>query len=168
MAMIRETFSQLAPREQRLVLVAAWLVGLALVWWVLIAPALAVLKAAPARHAKLDADLLQMQRMRTQAQGIQAQAPLLADEVRRQLEASVKQSLGTTASVVFAGDRATVSLRGVSAEALPAWLAQARANARCLPLEMRLTRSAAAANVSAASTAPAIWDGSVILELPSR
>jgi general secretion pathway protein M len=153
--MIRERWNQLAAREQRLVGFALVLVGLAVVWWMLLAPALAVLKAAPARHAKLDADLQAMQRLRAQVQGIQSQAPLPAGEARRQLESSVQQVLGSGASIQVAGDRATVTLRGVSAEAVPTWIAQARANARSQPLEMRLSRSA-----------QGLWDGSIVMGLP--
>lgn len=154
--MMRERWNQLAVRERRLVGVAVVLVGLAAVWWILLAPALAVLKAAPARLAKLDADLQTMQRLRTQVQGIQAQAPLPAGEARRQLESSVQQVFGPGASVQVVGDRATVTLRGVAAEAVPSWMAQVRANARTQTLEMRLNRSA-----------PGRWDGSIVVGLPA-
>ena len=60
--------------------------------------------------------------------------------------------------------------------ALAQWLAQARSNALAVPVEARLTRSAAAAagatppatlgNVPAAA-APR-WDGSLVLALPAR
>ena len=39
------------------VLAAATVLGLALLWWLLLAPALAQLRASPARHAALDAQL---------------------------------------------------------------------------------------------------------------
>ena len=55
----------LPAREQRLLWLALGVVALALLWWVAVAPALAVLKTAPQQHAVLDAQLQQMQRLQT-------------------------------------------------------------------------------------------------------
>ena len=44
----------LAPREQRAVQLSAWVVGLGLLWWLGLAPAVDTLRQASARHALLD------------------------------------------------------------------------------------------------------------------
>ncbi len=53
----------MAPRERQAVLIAGWIVGLALLWWVALGPALNTLRKAPAQHAAVDAQLAQMLRM---------------------------------------------------------------------------------------------------------
>lgn len=154
--MIRARWSQISAREQRLVLVAMVLVLVALVWWVALAPALATLRAAPAQHRVLDAQLQQMQRLQAQAASIQAQPVLARDDARRLLEASVKP-MGATAQLMIAGDRVTVNFKGVSADALAPWLTQVRQNAHAVPAEARLQRNAAGT-----------WDGSMVLTLTTR
>ena len=44
---LQDRWKALAPREQNLVLAAATVVALALLWWVAVAPALGTLRAAP-------------------------------------------------------------------------------------------------------------------------
>eukprot|EP01036_Dinobryon_divergens_P043684 gene43684-58187_t len=67
-----DRWKALAPREQNLVLAAGTVVALALLWWVAVAPALGTLRAAPARHAALDAQLQRMQGLQAEAQQLQA------------------------------------------------------------------------------------------------
>ena len=71
-AALRSRWQALAAREQTLVLAAAALVAVALLWWVAVAPALATLRTAPARHAELDAQLQRMQSLRAEAQQLQS------------------------------------------------------------------------------------------------
>jgi general secretion pathway protein M len=56
----------LQPRAPRPALAAA-VVGLALLWWLALAPALATLRAAPAQRAALQAQAQQMQRWQREA-----------------------------------------------------------------------------------------------------
>jgi general secretion pathway protein M len=147
----------LAPREKALVAGAAALVALALLWWVLVGPALAMLRSADVQHRTLDAQLQRMRGMQAQAQALQSQPKQNYDESMRLLETSVRQRLGTTARMVIAGDRVTLTLAATPADALAQWLTQARVNARALPSEARLTRNAAGA-----------WDGTLVLTLPPR
>ena len=49
-AALRARWQALAPREQTLVLAAAGVVGLALLWWVALAPALAVWSLGPSHE----------------------------------------------------------------------------------------------------------------------
>jgi general secretion pathway protein M len=152
----------LAPRERRMVAVAGTLVAAALVWWLAIAPALATVRAADAQHRALDAQLQSMRAMAAQASALRAQPKISFDESLRSLENSVKQTLGATGQLNVSGERATVVLKGASPEALAQWLAQARANARAVPQEAKLAKSA-----SATATAMA-WDGTVVLSLPQK
>jgi general secretion pathway protein M len=152
---LQARWRNVSPREQRLLLLALGAVALALVWWVAVAPALAVLKTAPQQHAVLDAQLQQMQRLQAQATSLRAQPVVLADDARQALEASLKP-LGASAQMVVQVERVTVTLKAAAPDALAQWLATARQNARTLPTEARLTRNAAGA-----------WDGVVVLQLPA-
>ena len=155
----------LADRERRLVTFAAALIGFALVWWVALAPALATLRAASVQNPQLDAQLQQMQALKAQALALQSQPKMAADEAQRTLEGLVKQRLAGTAQMAVVGERVTVTLKGVNADALAQWLVQARTNARAVPSELRLSRSDAK---NAPANTPAAWDGSVVLTLPAR
>ncbi|WP_311221858.1 MULTISPECIES: type II secretion system protein GspM [unclassified Acidovorax] len=184
----------LARREQTLVLAAAGLVAVALLWWVALAPALQTLRAAPARHAALDAQLQHMQSLQAEALQLQSAPRARGGDALRTLQTSLTQQLGASAQLTTAGDRATVTLKAVSADALAQWLTQVRATARVVPLEAKLTRSAApvaanarpapgagllsapAANATATPTTPPAaaatpsgpprWDGTLVLVLP--
>ena len=158
MAPLRERWQGLAPRERLAMQLAAGLVGLALSWWLLIAPALQTLRLAATLGTELDLQLQQMRGLQLQAQALQAAPPLGTGEALRALEASVKQSLGATAQLNALGERASVSVKGISPERLAQWLAQARVNAHALPVEAHLTRSNEPGAVK--------WDGSIVLRLP--
>lgn len=153
LSVIKARWHDTSPREQRMLIGAMALVALALLWWVGVAPALSTLRAVEQQRPVLEAQLQHMQRLQAQAQALQAQPPVAPAEARRLLEASVK-SLGATAQVSVVGDRATVTFKGASADALAQWLAQVRLTARAVPGEARLTRSA-----------PGTWDGTVVLNL---
>jgi len=149
-------------------------VGLALLWWVALAPALATLRTAGPRHAELDAQLQRMQSLQAEAQQLQSAPRSARGDAAAALRAALTQRLGTTAQLNVVGDRATVTLKAAPADALAQWLAQARSNARAAPVEARLTRSTAAAPRAAnapatlGSPAPAVprWDGTLVLALP--
>lgn len=159
LSLLNERWQAVSRREQQLVLAALVLVLGALLWWVGVAPALATLRAAETQRQLLDAQLLEMQRLQAQAKALQAQPRIAFDEARRLLEASVKP-LGATAQMSVAGERVSITLKGVSADAFTQWLAQARLNARAVPSEARLVRNAAGT-----------WDGTLVLNpgtLPAR
>jgi general secretion pathway protein M len=140
-----------SAREQRWLLAALALVLGASVWWLALAPAWATWRSAETQHRALDAQLQQMQVLQAQAKAIQAQPALAAGEARRLLEASVK-ALGPAAQMTVMGERVTVTLKGVSADALAQWLVQARLNARALPSEAHWVRSGAGT-----------WDATLVL-----
>jgi general secretion pathway protein M len=156
-SLLRARWEGLAPREKMLVAAAAALVGLALVWLVVIGPALSTLRNAEEQHRTLDAQLQRMRGLQAQAQSLQSQPKQSHEEALRLLELSVRQRLGTSARLVIAGERATITLAGTPADALAQWLTQARVNARALPGEARLNRNAAG-----------LWEGTLVLTLPPR
>ncbi len=180
-------WASMADGERRWLTFGAVVVALAVLWWVALAPALAILRAAPARHAGLDQQLQRMQVLQSQAQGLQNQPKLRFDEALAALDASVKQRLGAAATVAVVGERVTVTLKGVPADALAQWLVQVRVNARATLSDARLAVSDARASrgdgrpvpgpsggavVGATSAVSpsvgATWDGSVVLVLPPR
>ena len=154
---LRARWAALAPRERMLVAGAAALVGLALFWWLALAPALGTLRTSEDQHRALDVQLQQMLRLQAQAKAMQAQPRQNPDEAMRQLEQSIRQQLGTSARTTIAGERVTVTLTNTPPAALAQWLAQVRANARAIPGEARLARNPGGG-----------WDGSLVLTLPPR
>ncbi len=147
-------WSQRPAREKPLIAGAGVLVIAALVWWIAVAPALRTLKGFDAAWATQDAQLQAMLRLQTQAQALTAQAPLTTAAAAQALLTSVQQSFGGQGDVQIQGNNATVTLRGVSGEALAQWLATARTNARSVPVQAHLTRG------------PNGWMGSLQMGLP--
>lgn len=176
----RAQWTGLAARERQALLLAAAALGAGLLWWVLLAPALQTLRQAPAQHAALDQQLLRMQRLQAEAQRLLADMPpplpgaqdglATPADVPTRLKESVQQ-LGTGAQLTLQGERAMLTLKGVPANALAAWLGQVRQNLKVNTLEMKLTAAAPPATASAASAKPGPagdprWDGSLVLGLP--
>jgi len=169
---------ELEPREQRMITIGAVLVVLALLWWVALAPALRTLSSAPTEHARLDAQLQQMTSLQAQAKALQSQPRASRDDAVRALETSVRQSFGPNAQMqpAAAGEGMTVAVRAAPADTLAQWLAQARSNARAVPREAHLTRSAQGGGAPASGAAapkgdePARvrWDGTMVMGLPAR
>ena len=153
--LLRTRWDGLALREKMLVAGAAALVAAALVWMVALGPALATLRTADQQQRALDAQLQRMRALQLQAQAMQSQPKQNRDAALRQLELSVKQRLGTSARLVVAGERATVTLSGTQPDALAQWLTQARVSAHALPSEAHLQRSSSG-----------LWEGTLVLALP--
>ncbi|WP_159910872.1 type II secretion system protein GspM [Pantoea sp. 18069] len=167
-------WSALAPRERQALSLASGTIALALVWWVLLAPALQTLRAAPAQHAALDLQLQRMQRLEAEALRLQADLPPPITEspgalpaprpdMQRALQESVSGQLGAGARLVLQGERAQLTLKNVPAPALAAWLGQARQNLKVSTVEMRLTATTGPAEAGASEPH---WDGSLVLALP--
>lgn len=153
-------WSRVAPREKNLIRLAGALLLAALLWLLILSPALTTLRSADAQAKTLDAQLQRMQTLQAQADALQKQPPLGFDDALRALTSATKQSLGDTAQLNVTGDRASVTLKAASADALAEWLAQARVNARSVPVEARLVRATAAGAAS--------WNGVLIMGLPPR
>lgn len=156
--------------------VAFLLVAAAWVW--AIAPAWDTLKAAPSKNASLDSQLESMQRMATEVKAIQSAPKISYNDALKALESATKDRFGDTGSLRVLGDRATLTLKGASSQALAAWLPQVRVLARAIPSEVKLTRTnvqvktlvGATTPASAAISSPltplgATWDGTVALSI---
>jgi len=184
MATARQALAQrwqtLSTREQTLLRWGAALVMAASVWWLMVAPALRTLREAPAQQAALDAQWQQLKELQAQAQSLQQQPRMGQTEALRALQKASTDLLGNSAQVQTVGDRITVTLKAVPAEALARWLAQVRTQARAVPVQAQLQRSAgpdkampgpatASANQPAnpSNLAASAWSGSVVLSLPA-
>lgn len=143
-----------SQRERRGLLLAAAVLGLALLWWLAVAPALALWRSAPAQHQQLDAQLQHMLALQAQARALQALPMPDAAAARRALDAAL-QTLGSDAKVSTQGDRLSVTFHGVTPQALAQTLSAARQNAHRVPTEAHLKHNGA------------LWDGTLVFTLPA-
>jgi general secretion pathway protein M len=151
----------LSPREQRGLSVLAALLAVWVFWSVAIAPALHTLRDTDHRRMQLAQQQARMLALEAQAQALQTRTPMSRDEALRSLQSL---SAGTALQLQVQGDRVSVQLKAVPATTLVNWLAQARSQAQALPIEAHLTRNA----TSTANSAAVIWDGTLVLSLPTR
>lgn len=179
---LAQRWQALSPREQRLLSFGAVLLAVAVLWWLALAPALRTVREAPAQQAALDAQWQELKDLQGQAQSLQQQPRMTQAEALRALQNSTTQLLGNSAQIQTLGERSTVTLKAVPAPALASWLAQVRTQARAVPVQAQLLRSAAADKVTAGPEAKApnspsantpstpnaiMWSGSVVLSLPA-
>ncbi len=151
------TWQGLAPRERRMVLLAVWVVGLSLLWWVALSPAIGTLREASVRRVQLDNTLSLMQSQAASAELIRSQnatPPPGRDAALRALEEATRQ-LGNGAQMSLQGDRAAVTLRDIAPGALAQWLQQVRINSRLLPVQTTIQRAG-----------PQGWSGQIIVAGP--
>jgi len=126
-------------RERQSMVIVALVLGLFLVWILLMQPALRTLREAPQQLDQLDAQLQQMQRLAQESRELRAATPVSAAQAVVALKAATDR-LGEAGKITLLGDRATLTLNGVQAEALRAWLNEARSAARARPVEAQLVR----------------------------
>lgn len=152
-------WESLALRERRMVSAAAWLVGLALLWWVALGPAIQTLRKAPAQHATLDAQLAILQTLAASAEQMRGQnsAPTPSRGAAQSSLDQATKALGETAQINIHGDKAILTLRGTPPQALAIWLNQVRVNARVVPVNAQLERG---------SNATDGWVGQIIVGGP--
>jgi general secretion pathway protein M len=156
-AALATRFAALAPRERRALQLAVVVVGLALVWWVVLAPALGTLTKAPAQRLQLEQQRDRMLALQLRAQTLQAQATLPPADALQALQTAVS-ALGSGASLQVVGEVATVKLQQVSADALAQWLVQPQVGTRLQPVEARWVRDP--------GPVPA-WSGTLVYRLPA-
>jgi general secretion pathway protein M len=135
----------LARRERRMIGVAALVAGLALIWLAAVAPALRTLGRAPAQIEAAELQLQAMQRLAAEARELRAVPPVSADQAAAALKAATAR-LGDKARLTIQGERAVLTLNGVSSVTLRDWLAEARSGARARALEVNLARGAGGLN----------------------
>jgi general secretion pathway protein M len=130
-----------APRERQLIAVMAIAVGVLFVWWVAIQPALHTLREASVEIDRLDQQMQQIQLAASEMQALRAASPVPSEQASAALRAATVR-LGDKAKLAVQGERATLSFTGVPAEALRAWLGEARSAARARPLEAQMVKAA--------------------------
>ena len=129
-----------APRERQAIVVVAIVVGLFVVWSLFVQPALRIATEAPAQIDQLDAQYQQMQRIAAEATTLRGATRVSPTQAAAALKAATDR-LGANARLTQQGERATLTLTGgVSAEALRAWLNEARSGARARPVDAQLQR----------------------------
>lgn len=141
LAPLRAWWRALPGRERRLLMLAAAVAGLGLLWALALQPALQTVRDAPAALDAAEAQLQEMQQLAAEALELRATPPVHPGQAAAALQAATER-LGERARLSLQGERAVLTLNGVSAGALRGWLAEARSGARGRPVEANLVRSA--------------------------
>jgi len=153
---LQQRWQTLAERERVLLVVGGTVLGLALLWWVGLAPAWRSVRAAPQKIEALDLQLQDMQGLAAEAKALRAMPPMPAAQAQAALTAAA-QRLGDKARLSLQGERAVLQLSHLSGEQLAAWLAEVRISARVRAVEAQLTR-----------TPQGDYTGSLVLALGAR
>ena len=140
-AALRTRWQTVGVRERRLIGIALTALALLLAWTLAVQPAWRTLRDAPAKIDALDAQLQQMQALAGEVRELR-EAPALGIEQSAQALQAASARLGTKARLSVQGDRAVLTLSGVSSTQLREWLTEARAGARARPTEAQLSRNA--------------------------
>ena len=136
----RARWRSFAPRERLALAIGAILLLVFIVWTLLVAPAWRVSREAPVELDRIEVQLQQMQRLAADAKTLKPGPPVTPAQAVAPLKAATDR-LGDKASLVFQNDRATLTLTGVSGEALRDWLGEARSAARARAIDVQLTRA---------------------------
>lgn len=136
-----QRWRSLGARDRRLAKLALSLLGALLLWAVAIQPAWRTLRDAPLQRDQLDLQLQEMRTLATEAQQLR-NAPALSSAQSAAALRAASERLGAKARLSLQGDRAVLTLTGVSSAQLREWLAEARAGARARPVEAQLSRGA--------------------------
>ena len=155
--LLKARWAALAVREQRGVLLAATVLGVALVWFVTLAPALRSLKTVAAQKAALGADIERMQALQARAKALQAKPALVAQESLHALQTAATK-LGAAVSLQVVGEQATLTVKKLNALQLGQWLAP-QTGPGLSPTEAHLKRDTG-------SVEP-IWSGTLVYRLPA-
>ncbi|WP_077038417.1 type II secretion system protein GspM [Pelomonas sp. KK5] len=148
----KQRWLALQDGERRALSLLGALIGLALAWLILVQPALRTLREAPAQLDAVDAQLREMQALAAEARELRALPPVPVAQAAQALQAA-SEHLGAAAKLSINGERAVLTLTGISSEALQAWLGEARSAARARPVQAQLARG------------PKGFTGSIVLAL---
>lgn len=144
---LRERWQGLGSRDRRLARLAVAVLAAFLLWTLAVQPAWRTLRDAPAQRDRLDLQLQEMRALATEVQQLR-DAPALSTEQSAAALRAASERLGSAARLSLQGDRAVLTLNGVSSLQLREWLAEARAGARARPVEAQLSRGARGFNGS--------------------
>lgn len=131
-----------APRERVALAVAAAVVIVLAGWALLVAPAWATLRAAPAQLETLDAQLQQMRGLAAEVRDLRNATPVAAAQAGLAIKAAAER-YGDKVRLTLQADRAVLTLVNAGPEQLRALLVEARSAARARPIEAQLTRTPA-------------------------
>ena len=130
-----------SARDRRLLGLAGTVLGLFITWSLAVQPAWRTLQGAPVQRDALDGQWQAMQRLAAEAKDLRAAPPVSIEQSSAALRAATER-LGDQGRLAMQGERAVLTLQGVSTSQLRDWLAEARSGARARPVEARLTRAA--------------------------
>jgi general secretion pathway protein M len=153
-----------SPRDQRVLSTLAGVIGLLVFISLAVTPALNTMRDSDNRRVQIAQQQAQMLALQAQAQALQTRTVLSRDEALRQLQSITPNKY---MQLQTQGTRVSVQLKAMPAADLALWLAQARQQAQTLPTEANLTRNAASTTATATTTAT-VWDGNLVLNLPTR
>jgi general secretion pathway protein M len=131
----------MAPRERLAMSLGITVLTVFLVWLIFIGPAFRTVRSAPAELDRLEAQLQQMQRLSADAKSLRGVPAVSPSAAAGPLQVATER-LGGKGTLAIQGDRATLTLTGVSGDALRDWLSEARNASRARPIDVQLTRNA--------------------------
>ena len=129
-----------ATRERQALSALGVALATVLVWLALVQPAWRTIREAPVQLDRLDLQLQKMQATAAEVRNLRAITPVSSAQASAALKAATDR-LGTQGRLSLQGDRATLTLTGVAADALRGWLNEARSGARARPIEASLSRT---------------------------
>lgn len=147
LAPVQQWWGGLAARERQAVSVAAAVLGLALVWFVAVQPAVRTLNTAPIERDRLAAQAQAMRLLAGEAGELRAVPPMSLQQSTDAVRAA-SERLGDRVKLSLQGERAVLSLRELGPQALSDLLSEVRSSARARPIEAKLTRGAQGYNGS--------------------
>ena len=130
----------MAPRERLAAGVGIAVLVLFIAWLIFVGPAWRTAREAPAELDRIEAQLQQMQRLAGEAKTLR-DAPVVNPAQAVTSLKTATERLGDKGAITFQGDRATLTLTGVTGEALRDWLSEARSAARARAVDVQLTRN---------------------------
>jgi general secretion pathway protein M len=136
---LAKRWSALGTRERAWVTAAGAVVGAFLLWSIAIQPAWRTTQASPAQLDRLESQVQTMRQLSAEATELRNAPQVSPTQAGAALQAAI-QRLGSRAQVVLQGDRATVTVKGLSGNDLSNWLAEVRSSARARATEVQLGR----------------------------
>ena len=132
-------WNAMSERERLYLTAGGAVVGIALLWSVLLGPALRTMREAPVQRQALQLQLLQMQRLAAESRELRAMPTIAPAQAGEALKAATAR-LGEKAKLVPQGERSVLSFNGLQADQLRTWLAEARSGARARPVDVQISR----------------------------
>ncbi|MDO9313489.1 MAG: type II secretion system protein GspM [Burkholderiaceae bacterium] len=136
---LAQHWAALAPRERAWLTAAGTVIGMFLAWSLAIQPAWRTTQAAPAQLDRLESQMQTMRQQSAETTELRNAPPVSPAQAGAALQAATAR-LGSRAQMVLQGDRASVTVKGLSGNDLSNWLTEVRSGARARPTEVQLMR----------------------------